>query len=1083
VRTAPFVNDDSRRVQHFNATLPGGEILTMTHRFDNLLSSKTGPLGTQALLWDGQNVATATGPASVGTNPPASAVFVGTDTTTQGNWKTVYGSDGYNIIQDAFSYPSYATVSETGANDNIWTSSTTDVRALEYPPPGTSRIAAGQARVARRCRSKQVMVQLVAPNGYIWYNNTTFTVNVDLTDGKPHQVAIYSFGEALLARRYRSQFLVAELSAPNGYIWDEVGRTGTVSVVDANSGVVLNTQNLSSYENGIYLIWTITGSVQLVFTNTEAHENAVVSGLFFDPPIAKCLFIGTDTTTQGNWQGAYGADGYNIIEDAVSYPSYATVSETGTGNFTWTSSTTDVRALEQVVTGRIAACWYSDSNFTVDINFTDGNAHKLSAYFLDWDEAGRTETVQIKDARTQDVLFTQSLSSFQNGQYLAWTITGHVQLVVTNTNDEENGVISGLFFDTEPVPTGGYGMIAMGAGLTRSVGVDANGNPVVRQYHMDSLGSVVAITDGSGNLVTNYQIDAWGNVLSGSSPGNAFDFLGGLGYWADPDLGLHYVRARWMNPQFGNWLSVDPHLDEFAYQYANNMPTTSTDASGKDPELDRAIAIWDSGDIRHITVDQIGLLLRADSAHKLPKALTYADRRVLEGLMKSRLAARSSQSSEAAQDPNAPRQGGAPRQTRSTQPQAGHPGAPAGQGTASHPRGPVELTQAERDLLKAANIDFAHPNNPAERRFIEEIGTLNARHVGIDDPRDTVAIQLRDALAHYHGQVTTQGAGLGSGVGKHDHSSIPVHLPTPVQHPHVEVAPPLPPGANPDTRMENMRRGLLGMTHKEHLALQAAGITDSQISQTVGFAPLSRKSHYPAGVVIDGHFYPERAGGQRGTVADIGLRTGTDIGATKGRSGLWLVPPSGRHILESHTLDLTRNKDFVVSGVVKRDGTKIAQYYPHDYEMYGGTVDISLRDPGRRHKVQGKWVVPYKPDNEIETMLNNLMNHGFIAYYRKWGTNNHHIHAVYAGVPLATVAENQVGGFLLPSDKDKKWAHMRSMGDTFTNYPPLDKHGKRLPGYLPPTDAQRRAIWALFTDPTNHNAAAWAHPLSDLGVK
>jgi len=45
---------------------------------------------------------------------------------------------------------------------------------------------------------------------------------------------------------------------------------------------------------------------------------------------------------------------------------------------------------------------------------------------------------------------------------------------------------------------------------------------------------------------------------------------------------MHYVRARWMNPQFGNWMSVDPRLDQFAYQYANNMPTTATDPSGKD---------------------------------------------------------------------------------------------------------------------------------------------------------------------------------------------------------------------------------------------------------------------------------------------------------------------------------------------------------------------------------------------------------------------------------------------------------------------------------------------------------------------
>jgi len=110
-----------------------------------------------------------------------------------------------------------------------------------------------------------------------------------------------------------------------------------------------------------------------------------------------------------------------------------------------------------------------------------------------------------------------------------WFHAEQMPIVLTRTGPN-NAVISGLFFDSfASPPTGGYGVIAMGVRLTRSIGVDANGNPVYRQYHTDAQGSVLAITDGNANLVTNYQIDAWGNVLSGSSPGNAFDFLGGLG--------------------------------------------------------------------------------------------------------------------------------------------------------------------------------------------------------------------------------------------------------------------------------------------------------------------------------------------------------------------------------------------------------------------------------------------------------------------------------------------------------------------------------------------------------------------------
>ena len=93
-------NTSSNGVRVSGATLPSGAVLTMTHRFDNLLSSKTGPSGTQALLWDGQNVATASGPAYTAASPGGSAVFLGTDLGTKGNWIGVYGSESGALCND-----------------------------------------------------------------------------------------------------------------------------------------------------------------------------------------------------------------------------------------------------------------------------------------------------------------------------------------------------------------------------------------------------------------------------------------------------------------------------------------------------------------------------------------------------------------------------------------------------------------------------------------------------------------------------------------------------------------------------------------------------------------------------------------------------------------------------------------------------------------------------------------------------------------------------------------------------------------------------------------------------------------------
>ena len=63
---------------------------------------------------------------------------------------------------------------------------------------------------------------------------------------------------------------------------------------------------------------------------------------------------------RGNWIGTYGTQGYDIIGNAASLPSYATVTPSGATTYTWAASTTDPRALQNPTgTNRIAACWYA----------------------------------------------------------------------------------------------------------------------------------------------------------------------------------------------------------------------------------------------------------------------------------------------------------------------------------------------------------------------------------------------------------------------------------------------------------------------------------------------------------------------------------------------------------------------------------------------------------------------------------------------------------------------------------------------------------------------------------------------------
>ena len=86
------------------------------------------------------------------------------------------------------------------------------------------------------------------------------------------------------------------------------------------------------------------------------------------------------------------------------------------------------------------------TSYTIDVNITDGATHQVALYNLDWDGANtRTQRVDVLNATTGAVLDTRTVTAFSNGQYLVWTIGGHVTFRVTNTGPA-NAVVSGLFF-------------------------------------------------------------------------------------------------------------------------------------------------------------------------------------------------------------------------------------------------------------------------------------------------------------------------------------------------------------------------------------------------------------------------------------------------------------------------------------------------------------------------------------------------------------------------------------------------------------------------------------------------------------
>jgi hypothetical protein len=93
------------------------------------------------------------------------------------------------LIKYASSYPSYAQDSVTGNSNYVATTTSTDPRALQEVG-SSNRIAA------------------------VWYSPTSFTVNVNLTDGQTHQLALYLLDWIRSNRSEQIQMLDATTPLP-----------------------------------------------------------------------------------------------------------------------------------------------------------------------------------------------------------------------------------------------------------------------------------------------------------------------------------------------------------------------------------------------------------------------------------------------------------------------------------------------------------------------------------------------------------------------------------------------------------------------------------------------------------------------------------------------------------------------------------------------------------------------------------------------------------------------------------------------------------------------------------------------------
>lgn len=105
-------------------------------------------------------------------------------------------------------------------------------------------------------------------------------------------------------------------------------------------------------------------------------------------------------------------------------------------------------------------------------------------------------------------------------------------------------------------------------------------------YGYDGNGNTRFLTSTNGTITDTYAYDAFGDVIT--STGTTANFYRYSGEQYDPNLGFIYLRARYMNPNSGRFMSRDSYAGSVfdpaslhKYTYAGNDPINHSDPSGK----------------------------------------------------------------------------------------------------------------------------------------------------------------------------------------------------------------------------------------------------------------------------------------------------------------------------------------------------------------------------------------------------------------------------------------------------------------------------------------------------------------------
>jgi len=206
-------------------------------------------------------------------------------------------------------------------------------------------------------------------------------------------------------------------------------------------------------------------------------------------------------------------------------------------------------------------------------NFSSNETNETSSLMLDISQDNETmqEDPQINETENFNVPELVPSANYNNSLEEEFT--------QPNFNNEITGDVPCIGGGCEAMPVASITQIKEKTyiyALGRIVASIEDSN--INYYHQDALGSVIAISDESGDIVYQTEYIPFGETIM-EEGNSSYKYTG-----KEKDNDLYYYGARYYDASLGRFLQPDPILrtDESPYIYAKNSPLINIDPDGRD---------------------------------------------------------------------------------------------------------------------------------------------------------------------------------------------------------------------------------------------------------------------------------------------------------------------------------------------------------------------------------------------------------------------------------------------------------------------------------------------------------------------